>query len=695
MPSLRTLMLGTCLAAAFACESGRDQLLAQLQSARPEERAVAVRKLAESAHADDLGLFTQAAKDPSALVRGEALAALAKSQDPRVVDLIGDALTDDDEGVQAMAARALAEVKGEKAKAYLTVQFSRRGRGTRHAIVEALKAAQVPKAMESVVATEAKAIWERNLQSLQDGSLAERVGAAEALGKSGRPQAVERLGPLTKDSQIILAAAAVRGLGDAGDRRAVPLISSLLSENYPELREAACGALLKLADPSALPQLLAVALERSSVSAVAVSAIVALPPSDEASKALCKVALEAAPSEALAAGREMRKRGGCSMEPVFERLRSSSTQPGALVALAGLGPSAKEAAPKVAPLLAYADPSLLRLAVEALAELGDPVALPALEKLYQKELKSLEPARADWVPAPLSKSFAPGFDPSAPSSGTIDEQRRAKQALLVQKVAELDQARAKAAGKHLTRLRPPKELVSDVEEEQLKLLAALLRAFGRLGAQGAVELLSAYVPEDSTVLRAAAYAGLAALAGKGVELAKEGLTDPDREVQKSTAQALAEMGAEGRRALIEILPGLGDKSRALEALSRFELEPSAIPALEGVVREDGAEAALAAQLLGHMGAKDSAPVLVAYLKDPTGVARREVLLALGRLGAASAAEIVGKDLFDDSPDIRAAAAEALAALGPGQHRDALEALQGDYYRRVREAAKRALESGAK
>ena len=73
-------------------------------------------------------------------------------------------------------------------------------------------------AFAEVVAAESKAIWDRNLLALNEGTLPERVGAAEELGKSGRPEAVKRLLPLVRDSQVVMAAAAVRGLGDAGDR---------------------------------------------------------------------------------------------------------------------------------------------------------------------------------------------------------------------------------------------------------------------------------------------------------------------------------------------------------------------------------------------------------------------------------------------------------------------------------------------
>src|SRR3954468_19908326 len=99
-----------------ACSGGRDKLLADLQSSRPEERALAVKKLAEQRRPEDLVLFTQAARDPVAIVRAEAIAALGRSEDTRVVDLLGELLSDDDEAVQARAAMSLAQVGNEKAR---------------------------------------------------------------------------------------------------------------------------------------------------------------------------------------------------------------------------------------------------------------------------------------------------------------------------------------------------------------------------------------------------------------------------------------------------------------------------------------------------------------------------------------------------------------------------------------------------
>lgn len=675
-----------------ACSGGRDKLLADLQSARPEERALAVKKLAEQKHPEDLVLFTQAARDPVAIVRAEAIEALGSSEDPRVVDLLGDLLSDDDDAVQTRAAKALAHVGNDKARSYLMLQYGRQGRTTRQAIVQALTATNVPGAMASVVAAEARTIWERNLQTLQNGTPPERVGAAEELGKSGRPEAVNRLVPLLKDGQVMLAAAAVRGLGNAGDRRAVQAISEVLTESYPQLREAACEALIQLKDPAALRRLLEVANERSPASPLAVAAIVALPQSPEADKALCDVTLLGAPAESSVAGHEMRRRNGCPIEPILDKLRMQSTQVSALQAIAALGPTAHDALPKLLPLLSNSDATLRGLAVEAVIEVGDRTAAPQVMKAYEAEVKALEPQRSDWVQAPLPEKYGTGFDPSAPVDlNDPAAAMKLKQVDLFKRVQQLNEARARESNRTLLTQKPPRELVDDASEEQLKVLGALVHALGALQVENARALVEPYAAESSPTLRANAYVALSALGPAGLELAQPGLVDSERTVQAATAEAFAAAGEPGQRMLLETLSQLtGDRSRLLEPLKDATLGKAAVPTLLTLVKDGDAEAGTAALMLGRIKAPEAVDPLLKALGDPTTVARRDILLALGMLKDPKALDTVAKDLYSDRADVRAAAAEALQSLGRGAHADALLALKVDYYRKVREAAMLAL-----
>jgi HEAT repeat protein len=241
-------------------------------------------------------------------------------------------------------------------------------------------------------------------------------------------------------------------------------------------------------------------------------------------------------------------------------------------------------------------------------------------------------------------------------------------------------------------VRAPSELVEDVEPARLVPLAGLLRALGSVRAPGALELLKGFMDDSSTTLRTAALVGLARLGPEGVALARTGLLETEREVLKTVAQALAEQGEAGQLALVEMLPQLsGEKLVLLDALYRSGAPAAAVGPLQKVVTEGGAEAVLAASLLGRLRAKEAVPTLLKALEGPTSVGRREMLTALGQIGDGSAAEVVARDLYHDMPEIRAAAASALARIGTSAQADALDALKSDYYRRVREAAVAALE----
>mgnify|MGYP002351663327 CR=1 FL=1 len=670
------------------CSGGRDALLADLQSARPEVRALAVKRLSEKAAADDVSLFSQAARDPSPLVRAEAMTALGKTQDGRVVDLLGEALGDADDRVQQRAAAALASFKLDKARGYLTLQYSRRGRSTRLAIVEALRGAHIPGAMASVVAAESAAIWDRNVKVLDDGTLPERVGAAEELGRSGRQDAVNRLVPLLKDKHVALAAAAARGLGLAGDVRAVPALTALLDENYPELREAACEALGRLGDPAPLPKLVAIAQEQSPLSAVATRAVLSLPRSPAVDEALCQLVLTASEAEVMSLGRELRRRGGCPVEPLLDKLRSPAATQQVLTALVALAP-AGEVAAKVIPLTTVNDDTTRRLAVEVLAEINAPSAAEAVRKAWDAELKALEPRRADWITTALPTTYAPGFDPGKQLDPDDPMQvRRSRTSDLLARVQALDAQRAQASGKTMLKPLVPRELIDDAEDNELRTLAAILRAMGRLKADGTKEAALGFIDEANPQLRGAAYAALASVG----EDARAGLFDTERSVQGVTAQALVDAGPTGQLVVLQALTELsGDRSRLLEPLKLITPPAEGAPKLEQLVKEGGLEAGTAARLLGEMGAKGSVPLLLSLLNDPETVARREVLLALGRLGDERAVEVVARDLYSDSAEVRAAACRALAALQPRDQLEAIDALKGDYDRRVRESAQLAVD----
>jgi HEAT repeat protein len=230
-----------------------------------------------------------------------------------------------------------------------------------------------------------------------------------------------------------------------------------------------------------------------------------------------------------------------------------------------------------------------------------------------------------------------------------------------------------------------------VEPSSLEPLAAVLRALGAVKAPGALELLKGYAGDSSVTLRTAALVGLVRLGPEGVEVAKGGMFEAERDLQKALAEALAEQGEAGQNVLVSLLPQFSsEKLVLLDAMDQFGAPASASQALQAVVREGGAEAVLAANILGRLKAKDAVDTLIKALDEPASVARREELLALGEIGDTKAADVVARDLYHDLPEVRVAAATALQKIGTSAQAEAIDALKGDYYRRVREAANAAL-----
>ncbi|RMG11592.1 MAG: PBS lyase, partial [Deltaproteobacteria bacterium] len=242
------LAVATLAAAALLPACGEDLPSARTKLEKgdsPVVRAAAATRLGEIGGEEAKRLLSlRGLRDPAAPVRIAALRALARFDDPRLVDLLSDRLYDADPDVRRAAAEALAAVGGTKAKRYLLVAYARLAGPARPAVAKALTALGV----DPKVAVEegAQRLMKQQLEALKSPNLAERIGAAEALGRSGREEALGALLPLLAEPSVPLAAAAARALGRLGDDRAVGPLLKLLEEPYPELQAAAAWALGRL-----------------------------------------------------------------------------------------------------------------------------------------------------------------------------------------------------------------------------------------------------------------------------------------------------------------------------------------------------------------------------------------------------------------------------------------------------------------
>jgi HEAT repeat protein len=83
-------------------------------------------------------------------------------------------------------------------------------------------------------------------------------------------------------------------------------------------------------------------------------------------------------------------------------------------------------------------------------------------------------------------------------------------------------------------------------------------------------------------------------------------------------------------------------------------------------------------------------LLAAALDRPDSTGRLELVEALAQIGGGSAASALARELTSDRPQVRAAAARALAVIRYEPASGRLEALRSDYYGQVRRAAVEAL-----
>ena len=193
------------------------------------------------------------------------------------------------------------------------------------------------------------------------------------------------------------------------------------------------------------------------------------------------------------------------------------------------------------------------------------------------------------------------------------------------------------------------------------------------------ELMRALKDPDAKVRLAAANTlgergPAAALAAKPLG---EALKDPDAKVRLAAAKALGRIGPTAHPAYPALVHALGDDDEAVRKAARASLgtlKKSAgqyVPELSAALKDPSAPVrvfALQALLGMDMDVKKAAPLYAALLKDEDRGLRLEAARALGKVGpkgrdAAFAALLEAQK--DKDPEVRKAAADALAAMDPG------------------------------
>ncbi len=702
-------LLAATLGALAACHPEREAQRAAVASPSPVDRAAAVRGLAEGGDVDDLGYLIPRVEDPDPLVRGAVAQGLAHFDDRRSADALAELTNDSSELVQLEAVKALGSLKVARGRSYLVLAYQRTGSKVRAQVAETLKESGGSPA--DAVLAEARALYAEYTRDLA-GAGPSRLSAAEQLGHSGRPEAVERLSGYLAAESHPRAIAAARGVGASGAPEARPALEALLTDEDPDLQIAGAQALGALGDPAAGPALLRSLQRGGRVAAAALESLLALTEggvaAPTASKLLCAAALSPEASIAAAAGRAVRARKlSCAPEPFLTKLRRGPEAAAALAAVAEIWAVPGQIPPRAdagaddeegaepSPFLravgdllkgggADARPGAARAAgALALSEL-----LPELRRAQQEAEKELHAARERWVKDALPTLFTKGF---APGEAGVSHAR------VRELMGRLDALEGKpgAATPAVSEEAPGRwpSLFSPAATGAMALWAEASLGEVRLAPRDVAPLVAELRGDPDPRPRLAAVEAVQWLtADKQWEALLPLLEDRDGAVRESAVAAAGRLDP----AVTEAGRWLLDQVRS--AGSEPDLPMGTLVTALGGHRElSGASAALASQLerpdaaaaavraLLALGTPEAKTALLAALNGHRGVALRELLEAAGALGDAAALPACRPLLFHIQPEVRAAAVRALRALDGPKATEEIQVLAQDYDRRVRQA----------
>ena len=170
-----------------------------------------MQKLAARKDPLNLGYLIGRVSDPDPGVRESVARALGIFDDRRATEALAQLVSNPTSAVQVLAVESLASQKSPRAFSYLLLAYQQGDAAVRARVIESL--ARSGRDPVEAVRTEARALWSQFSKSLSRGNVAERIAAAEGLGRSGRPEAVERLASYLGADSMPLALAASRGLG--------------------------------------------------------------------------------------------------------------------------------------------------------------------------------------------------------------------------------------------------------------------------------------------------------------------------------------------------------------------------------------------------------------------------------------------------------------------------------------------------
>ena len=184
----------------------------------------------------DLEILSEALNDEDVRVREAAVRALGKIENESAVDLLIGALTDSNGEIRRRAARALGKIEDAGAVQALGRALNDEDLEVRHAAIRALGDIEDVSAVDWLI------------PALTDSNVEIRRGAARALGEIEDSSAVEALGMALNDEDLEVRQMAIRALGEIEDVSAVDWLIPALTDSSSEIRRRAIWALGEIAE---------------------------------------------------------------------------------------------------------------------------------------------------------------------------------------------------------------------------------------------------------------------------------------------------------------------------------------------------------------------------------------------------------------------------------------------------------------
>ena len=239
-----------------------------LNSDSAQRRLEAVQRIRALKDPDAIEVLVEALRDEEAAVRAEVVSALGEIESRAVIKPLVAALRDHSDAVQELAAQALKKVGDASVVDPLVGVLLRGTPGVQYHAAQTLRALNwSPRTMgEQIpfyvacgdfkrVTMFGSAAISALTAVLRGGSYERRIAAAQALAEVGESGVLKPLLGALKDPEPLVRSAAANGLARLGDQQATHGLVSLLRDRERNVRVAVVSALGQLGDTQAVKAL--------------------------------------------------------------------------------------------------------------------------------------------------------------------------------------------------------------------------------------------------------------------------------------------------------------------------------------------------------------------------------------------------------------------------------------------------------